>query len=94
MGRWAQKSATRCSPLQEVTQFATAHVEGWARASFEAEQVQARQRGAINSRDDKLRQYFFQGSVAQYRVVGGELVRKLGAGSTGPLSEAYVGGGS
>jgi hypothetical protein len=80
--------------LDQVTEFATNHVEGWVKASFEAEQVQPRQRGAINNRDDKLRQYFYQGFGAALQGRGCDIWRKLAAGSTGPLAEAYVGGGS
>mmetsp|Transcript_24522 Transcript_24522/g.40884 ORF Transcript_24522/g.40884 Transcript_24522/m.40884 type:complete len:292 (-) Transcript_24522:28-903(-) len=83
--------------LDDVANYATAHVEGWIADSFNAQPVEARQRGAINMRDDKLRQYFYQGSVAEYaQLLGGnsDLVLRLGAGSTGPLAEAYVGGGS
>ena len=63
--------------------------------------MEARQRGAINTRDDKIRQFIYRATVSEYAglfakagVSDPDLVSRLGAASTGPISEAYVGGGS
>ena len=57
--------------------------------------IAARLRGGFNARDDKLRQYFYRGKVEEYTALFGEEEgRTMAAISTGPISEAYVGGGS
>lgn len=49
----------------------------------------------MNGRDDKIRQFAFLAAVSDYsKLVGVEGGRILGAAVTGPVAEAYVGGGS
>lgn len=57
--------------------------------------IAARSRGSFNMRDDKLRQFYYQG-ITELMVgeFGEEMGRSLGASYTGPVAEAYVGGGS
>jgi len=59
------------------------------------------QRGAINSRDDKQRQFqyrsvltYYQEQLEDFASDNDDLMRRLSAGSTGPIAEAYIGGGS
>lgn len=60
-----------------------------------AEPVPARSRGSFNMRDDKLRQFFFKGEMADnIAAFGQELGMVVAAVNTGPVAEAYVGGGS
>lgn len=57
--------------------------------------IPARLRGSFNSRDDKLRQYFYRGELERHVAeLGQDLGGRVAAGGTGPISEAYVGGGS
>ena len=61
----------------------------------EAKPVEARQRGAINTRDDKQRQFYYRSAVAEsVAKLGPKMGQTIGACSTGPVAEAYVGGGS
>jgi hypothetical protein len=75
-------------------------VERWLQWVEGAEKLEARQRGAVNMRDDKLRQFAFRWAVSQYSGLleglrdSDGLALRLGAASTGPVAEAYVGGGS
>jgi len=84
----------------DVLTFSKVHVERWLRWLGEATPVDARQRGAINSRDDKLRQYQYRSILAYYQeqlegsTADDDTTRRLSAGSTGPIAEAYIGGGS
>ena len=75
---------------------AEAHVERWMGYISEAKPSEARQRGGLNVRDDKLRQFAYRAALADAKAIcGGEdAARALAAGLTGPLAEAYVGGGS
>lgn len=78
-----------------MVQLAIRHTDRWLDWVANAKAVEARQRGAINVRDDKLRQFAFRAHLdAWVGKVGPETARKLAAGFTGPLAEAYVGGGS
>jgi hypothetical protein len=43
-------------PFSDIERIATEHVTRWLAWIAEAQQVESRQRGAINTRDDKLRQ--------------------------------------
>ncbi len=57
--------------------------------------IAARLRGSFNSRDDKLRQYFYRGELERnVAELGQDVGARVAAGATGPISEAYVGGGS
>mmetsp|Transcript_21635 Transcript_21635/g.45128 ORF Transcript_21635/g.45128 Transcript_21635/m.45128 type:complete len:81 (-) Transcript_21635:58-300(-) len=58
--------------------------------------IASRLRGSFNARDDKLRQYFFyRGKLETMTALHGEDDgRIIAAISTGPISEACVGGGS
>ena len=63
--------------------------------SQDAKPVEARQRGAINTRDDKQRQFYYRSAVAEsVAKLGPKMGQTIGACSTGPVAEAYVGGGS
>jgi len=42
-----------------------AHVTRWLTWLKEAKAVEARQRGAINTRDDKQRQFFYRAAVTE-----------------------------
>ena len=54
-----------------------------------------RQKAGYNSRDDKLRQFAYAGNLNKYNTqFGGDLAKSMAAAFTGPLAEAYVGGGS
>lgn len=60
-----------------------------------AQPIAARLRGSFNLRDDKLRQFYFSGElVKNQHEFGEDLGRNIAASNTGPLAEAYVGGGS
>lgn len=81
--------------MSDASNIASQHVTRWLKWLNEATQVESRQRGAINVRDDKLRQYAYRASVTDASaLVGNEFGKTLGASWTGPVSEAYVGGGS
>ena len=70
------------------------HVERWLQYVLEAKQNEARSRGAINTRDDKQRQYQFRAELFDCTAwVGADFGGSLGAARTGPIAEAYVGGG-
>lgn len=73
---------------------ASEHVDRWISFVQEASQNEPRQRGAMNTRDDKQRQYAYLAEVAEcVAIVGADFGPKLGAARTGPVAEAYVGGG-
>lgn len=73
---------------------ATEHVERWISFIQEAKQNEARQRGAINTRDDKQRMFAYRAELYDcIEWVGADFGAKLGAARTGPVAEAYVGGG-
>jgi hypothetical protein len=79
---------------KSVTDIATAHVTRWLTFVSEAKPNEPRSRGAVNTRDDKQRMFSYQAEVAQcVALVGSDLGPKLGAARTGPVAEAYVGGG-
>jgi hypothetical protein len=86
-------SATRISE-QEAGSIANAHVDKWLAFLGSAEKVDARSRAGINTRDDKLRQFAFLSKLDKYVPMFGEDGRSLAAAFTGPLAEAYIGGGS
>lgn len=71
---------------------ATKHIDLWLQWMETAEKVDARQRGAINTRDDKLRQYAFRSNLAEVSTfVNKQFATSLAAAHTGPIAEAYVG---
>ena len=72
----------------QAEELAKGHIERWLGWVNTSEQIPARSRGAFNARDDKLRQFAFQSWIEK-----GE-DRAIAAGNTGPIAEAYVGGGS
>jgi len=85
--------------LQDMESIATEHLDRWlswiADKEGKGKQVESRSRGGMNSRDDKLRQYAYKSSVSYYsKLLGSAVSQRLGAAATGPISEAYVGGGS
>eukprot|EP01039_Chlorochromonas_danica_P008970 gene8970-9901_t len=67
----------------------------WIDWAMQGQPLDSRLRGGYNARDDKIRQYFFASRLhlygESYRLED-EIVRRLAAASTGPISEAYVGG--
>mmetsp|Transcript_21502 Transcript_21502/g.30805 ORF Transcript_21502/g.30805 Transcript_21502/m.30805 type:complete len:297 (+) Transcript_21502:34-924(+) len=87
--------------LSDLQKFSSLHVHTWLQYMKDATPVEARQRGAINTRDDKLRQFAYRATVSEYNslfssagIKNQEYCQRLGAASTGPISEPYVGGGS
>lgn len=85
--------------LDQANSYSELFIYRWLDWLASADKVDARQRGAINTRDDKLRQFAFKGNCANAaRIVGPQagdsFVNSFGAACTGPLAEAYVGGGS
>lgn len=82
----------------DAVSIATAHVTRWlgwiADKEGKGKQIDARLRGGMNSRDDKLRQYMFRSNVADLTKTLGAVGGSLAAAWTGPIAEAYVGGGS
>jgi len=80
---------------EQLSACATAHVERWIAWMSTAKPSEARQKGALNGRDDKLRQFYFRSALFDsINRVGAEQGKALAVGLTGPLAEAYVGGGS
>lgn len=80
---------------KDATNIANEHVTRWINWVAAATQVEARQRGAMNGRDDKLRQFAFRAALAESsKIVTNSFATTLAAASTGPIAEAYVGGGS
>jgi hypothetical protein len=81
--------------LTDLETAATQHVDRWLQWMAAAKTVEARQRGAINSRDDKLRQFYFRGKLESFQQsYGAQTSKAMAAAFTGPLAEAYIGGGS
>ncbi|GMI36167.1 hypothetical protein TrCOL_g3776 [Triparma columacea] len=81
--------------FENVETLANEHVDRWCSYVEDCQPIAARLRGGFNARDDKLRQYFYRGKVEEYTALFGEEEgRTMAAISTGPISEAYVGGGS
>ena len=80
--------------LSDATSVAETHVKRWLQWVSEGKESEARQRGALNGRDDKLRQFAFRAAFAEAtEKFGADLARDVAAGMTGPVAEAYVGGG-
>jgi hypothetical protein len=80
--------------LSDATSVAETHVKRWLQWVSEAKESEARQRGALNGRDDKLRQFAFRAALNEAtEKFGSDLARDVAAGMTGPVAEAYVGGG-
>ena len=78
--------------LDTLTTAATSHVDRWLEWSDKEQQNEARQRGAMNARDDKLRVFAYGASISEVAPFGGNA--ELAAAWTGPIAEAYIGGGS
>lgn len=77
-----------------VQAIASKHVSRWLEWIKTAKPAEARQKGALNGRDDKLRQFAFRGTVLEAsNRFGPEDGRLVGGYITGPVAEAYVGGG-
>ena len=80
--------------LDDATEISTKHVQRWLQWISEGKESEARQRGALNGRDDKLRQFAFKSAISEAMdKFGAEAARDVAAGMTGPVAEAYVGGG-
>mmetsp|Transcript_17024 Transcript_17024/g.34098 ORF Transcript_17024/g.34098 Transcript_17024/m.34098 type:complete len:262 (-) Transcript_17024:34-819(-) len=74
---------------------AEGHLSFWLGAVADAQQVAARLRGGFNLRDDKIRQFYYRGLAEEFTAMYGEDEGRLIASlHTGPVAEAYVGGGS
>lgn len=87
--------------FEDMSDAAYGHVQQWLGWLDAAEEVQARMRGAMNMRDDRLREFAYRAALSRYMFLlqsegdgNADLARRVAAGSTGPLAEAYVGGGS
>lgn len=79
----------------DAVDIATAHIERFCGWIDDAQAVPARLRGSYNMRDDKLRQFFYRGQIVENtETYGDELGPMIAAVNTGPVAEAYVGGGS
>lgn len=87
-------------PLDKIQAYSISHVDTWLQWIAASQPVDARQRGAINTRDDKLRQFAYTALLSEYRgILGGNeasgvKAADLAAAACGPISEAYVGGSS
>jgi len=80
--------------FDDVVDISHKHVDRWLTWIGEGKESEPRQRGALNGRDDKLRVFAFRAAVAEASEKFGADVGKLvGAAITGPVAEAYVGGG-
>ena len=87
-------SATSLS-LQNINDISTQHVDRWIKWLGESKPLEARQKAGFNSRDDKLRQFAFTSSLYEYSLKFGPGPGKsIAAAFTGPIAEAYIGGGS
>lgn len=82
--------------MQDAEAAASAHVQRFLSWLTTSQPLMARLRGSFNSRDDKLRQFYFRGEFeTNSRILSnGEIARNVAMAHTGPISEAYVGGGS
>mmetsp|Transcript_10914 Transcript_10914/g.10548 ORF Transcript_10914/g.10548 Transcript_10914/m.10548 type:complete len:292 (+) Transcript_10914:152-1027(+) len=81
--------------LEEATIISTDHVNRWMNFMKEAPKVEPRSRGAINGRDDKQRQFYYKAALTDsVSKVGKDFGKTLGICTTGPIAEAYIGGGS
>lgn len=77
-----------------IGSIATEHVERWLSYVLSAQQNEARSRGAMNTRDDKQRMFAYQAELSDaVSWVGADFGPSLAAARTGPVAEAYVGGG-
>ena len=84
--------------MDSATQIADELVDKWLKWITDKEGVGApidsRQRGAMNSRDDKQRQYAYRSALDALTGMLGGGGKDIAAAFTGPIAEAYVGGGS
>ena len=78
------RSALTLPQLTEITKIFSSR---WLEFVSAADVVPGRSRGAMNNRDDKQRQFFYKHLANSYSEEVGRL-------ASGPLAEAYVGGGS
>lgn len=85
-----------CLSEGDAAALARAHASRWCQWIKDAKPSEARQRGGLNVRDDKLRQYAFRANLVYAKSLtdSEKDARALAAGLTGPLAEAYIGGGS
>ena len=67
-------------------------IDNWLYWVANEEQNNPRTRGAFNARDDKLRSFAYSAAKSELAAFTTDI--GLAAGWTGPISEAYVGGGS
>lgn len=98
-GRLLQSPAAVAVLVPDVgtaAQMVDAHVGRWLSWLASAQPIVARKRGAMNARDDSLRRMAYEFEVGScVAFLGDEPTGvQLGAAVTGPISEAYVGGGS
>lgn len=78
-----------------VIDLSTKHVDRWLLYVLEAKPLDTRQKAGYNVRDDKLRQFAFAANLYEYSALfGPDLGRSMAMAFTGPVAEAYVGGGS
>lgn len=81
-------------PFSDVERLANEHQDFFLTATQSAQQIPARLRGSFNLRDDKIRQFFYRGEIEELVAEFGDLGNVIAASQTGPVAEAYVGGGS
>lgn len=81
---------------QTAAALAEEHVARWLSWLEGAQPIIARQRGAMNSRDDSIRRFVFATYATTMAGLVGDAAagQKLAAAVSGPVSEAYVGGAS
>lgn len=82
--------------IDTVEAMVAEHTDRWCSFMADAKQVESRLRGAINTRDDKLRQFAYSALVKEAALFTGAdatFCGDLGASHCGPVAEAYVGGG-
>ncbi|GMH90301.1 hypothetical protein TrVE_jg4800 [Triparma verrucosa] len=81
--------------FEDAERLATEHQDFFVASASAAQQIPARLRGSFNLRDDKIRQFFYRGEVEEnVEEFGADLGSVIAAAQTGPVAEAYVGGGS
>ena len=80
--------------FDDAAEIAGKHVTRWLAWVEEGRESEARQRGALNGRDDKLRQFAFRAALFEAgEWFGSENAATVAGAMTGPVAEAYVGGG-
>lgn len=84
--------------VADAAQMTSQHLQRFIQWVNAAALVEPRQRAVVNTRDDKLRQFAFQANLQAVADAGitcdMDMARMIAASWTGPIAEAYIGGGS